>query len=330
MLQRKLRFGGVHALRAILRFVGGQQLEDLLRRSRAVHGDVEVTAQQTQRQEEICRQQDDGQRRRQGNLPLCERRHRADDAQTCTAVGHQVHQGHRVQLHGQHLHGDLAEALGLFVHLFVLPAVGLIDLQRGQALNVFQKAVAEGGVLAPILVQQLLGKFLHGHNGHRDEGHTAQQDDGRPRVDAHQQDEQRHGGQQAVKQLGQILCEVGVDLLHALAGQHDHFAGGHRLTIARTKAGQLFVDAAAQGALDVLRRAVAHAGRAEGQAIPHRHSDDADEQSLFESRRGQRSGEHIADEVGHDGDEHHIAEHPQPLEQDVQPHIAQRAPVKGQ
>ena len=38
-------------------------------------------------------------------------------------------QCHRVQLHGEHLHGDPAEALSLRIHLLVLPAVGLINFQ---------------------------------------------------------------------------------------------------------------------------------------------------------------------------------------------------------
>ena len=114
----------------------------LLCRSGTVHGNVKVAAQQPQRQEEICRQQHDGQRGRQAQLTLGKGGHRTDDAQPGPAVGHQVHQGHRIQLHGQHLHGDLAEALGLGVHLLMLPAIGLIDLQGGQALDVFQKAVA--------------------------------------------------------------------------------------------------------------------------------------------------------------------------------------------
>ena len=114
---------------------------------------MEVAAQQPQRQEKVRRQQHDGQCGGQGQ-PACRKRsHRADDAKARTAVSHQVHQCHRVQLHGEHLHGDLAEALGLRIHLLVLPAVGLINFQGGQALNVLKEAVAKGGVLAPVVRQ---------------------------------------------------------------------------------------------------------------------------------------------------------------------------------
>ena len=56
-----------HAV-AVGRLVGRQQLEDFLRRGRAIHGNVEVAAQQPQRQKEICRQQHDGQGSRQTEL----------------------------------------------------------------------------------------------------------------------------------------------------------------------------------------------------------------------------------------------------------------------
>ena len=62
-------------------------------------------------------QQEDGQGAGQAELAFGKGRCRADDAKTCTAVGHQVHQGHAVQLHGQHLHRDLAEPLGLGICL---------------------------------------------------------------------------------------------------------------------------------------------------------------------------------------------------------------------
>ena len=252
--------GGVFAGQAVA--VGGlfrcQQPEDLFCRSGAVHGNVEVAAQQPQRQEEVRRQQHDGQCGGQGQ-PACRKcSHRADDAKARTAVSHQVHQCHRVQLHGEHLHGDLAEALGLRIHLLVLPAVGLINFQGGQALNVLKEAVAKGGVFAPVVCQQLFGKLLHRHDGHGDQRHAAQQDDGRPCVHTHQQREQGNRSQQAVEQLGQVFCKVGVDLLHTFAGQHHHLAGGRRLGVVGAKAGKLCVDAAAQSALDILGSLIAH------------------------------------------------------------------------
>ena len=211
----------------------------------------------------------------------------------------------------------------------MLPAVGLIDLQGGQALNVLEEAVAQGGVLAPVFVQQLFGELLHRHDGHGDQRHAAQQDDGRPRVHAHQQHEQGDRGQQAIKQLGQVLCKVGVDLFHALAGQHDHLAGGHRLGVVGAKTGEFGVDVAAQGALDVLRGLVAHAGGQHGKAEAQRHRDKAQHQLLPQQSAGQAARKGCADQPGNSRDEHHVAQHAQPLEQHVQPYIAQGTAVKG-
>ena len=62
--------GGILAGHAVTvgGFIGRQQLEDFLGRGCTVHGNVEVAAQQPQRQKEICRQQHDGQRGRQAEL----------------------------------------------------------------------------------------------------------------------------------------------------------------------------------------------------------------------------------------------------------------------
>ena len=212
----------------------------------------------------------------------------------------------------------------------MLPAVCLIDLQDGQALNVFQKAVAKGGVLAPVVRQQLFGKLLHRHDGHGDQRHAAQQDDGRPCVHTHQQREQGNRSQQAVEQLGQILCKIGIDLLHAFAGQHHHLAGGRRLGVVGAKAGKLCVDAAAQGALDVFGRPVAHAGGQHGAGKAQRHRSKAQHQLLPQQGAGQAARKGSTDEPRNSLYKHHIAQHSQPLEQHIQLHIPQRTAVKGQ
>ena len=86
MLQRKGAVGRVGGLFAIFRLLGREQPEDLLSRSRAIHGNVEVAAQQAQGQEEIRRQQEDGQGAGQAELAFGKGRCRTDDAQTRTAV----------------------------------------------------------------------------------------------------------------------------------------------------------------------------------------------------------------------------------------------------
>ena len=291
---------------------------------------MEVAAQQPQRQEKVCRQQQNGQRGGQFQLSRRKGRHGADDTQPCAAVGHQVHQGDRVQLHGQHPHGDFAEAFGFGVHLLVLPAVGLINFQGGQPLNVLQKAVAQRGVLAPVAGQQLFGKLLHRHDGHGDQRHAAQQNNRRPRVHPHQQRKQGDRCQQAVEQLRQIFCKVGVDLLHALAGQHDHLAGSHRGGIAGAKAGELFIDLAAQGALDVPRCLIAHAGSQHGKGKAQRHRAKAEQDILPQHGSGQAARKSRPHQPCGRPDKDDITHQPQPLERHVCPNIAQRRPVEGQ
>ena len=329
MLKLQSRILSGHAV-TIGRLFRCQKLEDLLCRSGTVHGNVEVAAQQPQRQEKVRRQQHDGQCGGQGQ-PACRKcSHRADDAKARTAVSHQVHQCHRVQLHGEHLHGDLAEALGLRIHLLVLPAVGLINFQGGQALNVLQKAVAKGGVFAPVVRQQLFGKLLHCHNGHGDQRHAAQQDDGRPCVHTHQQHKQGNGCQQAVKQLRQVFCKVGVDLLHTFAGQHHHLAGGRRLGVVGAKAGKLCVDAAAQGALDILGSLIAHGRCQHGKGKAHGHRGKAEHKVLPQLCTGQAARKGFAHQPGNGPHKDHVAQHPQPLESHIGSHIPQRTAVKGQ
>ena len=211
----------------------------------------------------------------------------------------------------------------------MLPGVSLINFQSRQALNVLKEAVAEGRVLAPVFCQQLLCEFLHRDDGHRDERHTAQQDDSRPCMDAHQQDEQGQGSQQAVKQLGQILCEVGVDLLDALTRQHDDFAGGDGLAVTGTQTGELGVDVGAERPLDILGCLVAHGRGADGKAIPHRNGGDAEEHPLYKAALGQGPIKDRTQQPGNDGHKDDIAEHPEPLEQNVQADVAQCAAVKG-
>ena len=147
---------------------------------------------------------------------------------------------------------------------------------------------------------------------------------------AHQQHEQGDRGQQAVEQLGQVLCKIGVDLLHALAGQHDHLTGGHRLGVVDTQTGQLGINAAAQGALDVLGRLVAHTGRQHGKSKAQGHRAQTEHQVLPQGCAGQGAGKDCPQQPGNGPDKDHIAQHSQPLERYIGPYIAQGAPVKGQ
>lgn len=81
-----------------------------------------------------------------------------DHTQRCTAIGNDIHDRDGIELHGQDLHGDLAEFFRFLIHDVVAQAIRLIDFQRGQPLQILQKGIAELCVLPPIARQEL---FAH-------------------------------------------------------------------------------------------------------------------------------------------------------------------------
>ena len=87
--------------------------------------------------------------------------------------------------------------LALLVHLLVLEAVGLVDSGGGQALEVLQKGVAQGGVLAPVSGQELFGPALDQDDGYGDQGDADQQEDGAGKVYKPQDGKQRQGASMA-------------------------------------------------------------------------------------------------------------------------------------
>ena len=89
---------------------------------------------------------------KQPNRPICPAancRAAHNDAQCRAAVGHQIHDGDGIQLHGEHFHGDAPEALGLLVHPPMAFLVRLINFQSGQALQIFQKTLSPNAVYWP-------------------------------------------------------------------------------------------------------------------------------------------------------------------------------------
>ena len=86
-----------------------------------------------------------------------------------------VHHDDGVELHGEHLHGDGAEALRLLVHGLMTRGVSPVDLEGGEALEVLQEAVAQLGVLVPVLAQYVFGHLLHRHDGRGNQRHAEQQ-----------------------------------------------------------------------------------------------------------------------------------------------------------
>ena len=289
---------------------------------------MEVGAQQPQRQKEICRQQHNGQAPGQPQLPGSKGRHRADDAQRRTAVCQQIHQGNRVQLHGQHAHGNFAEPLGVLIHLFVLPAVRTVNFQGGQALDVLQKVIAQAGVLAQIFIQQLFGKLLYGHNGHGDQRHADQQHQRRAQMYGGQQHKQGQRGQQAVKQLRQIPRKIGIDLFHPLGRQHNGFGGCHRLAVVGAKSQHFLVDFSPQCALDARGSFIAHRGSPRGADDAQRNADHADGKRRGPCASSQPGPQRAAHNPGQRPHKGHIAQQAEPLAEHAPPHIPHGGGVK--
>ena len=136
--------------------------------------------------------------------------------------------------------------------------VRLIDLQRGHALEVFQKAAAQRGVNVQILFHQALGDLLYHHDGHRDQRHADEQHKACLEVYKAQQAKQGQRGQEAVEELGQIAAEVGLQLLHALHGKLGQLRGGHALPVACAQAQEFVIDLLPQDALHIRAGQIRH------------------------------------------------------------------------
>ena len=246
-----------------------QQAEDFVAGGHAVHGDVEERAQQPHGDEKVGGQQQNQQRPVQGDAAGGKLGSRQNRPQGRAAIGDEVHDGDGVELHGQHLHGDAPELLGLAVHLLLLVCVGLVDFQSGETLEVFQKAVTQGGVLAPVFGQQLFGPPLHRHNGGGDQGHADQQHQGRRQAHKGQHPEQGERGQHGVKELGQISAEIGFQLVHPFHRHLYHLGGVDLLLIGGAQPEQFAVDLFPQGLFHRFAGQVAHAAGQGGADKPH-------------------------------------------------------------
>ena len=169
-----------------------------------------------------------------------------DHAQRCTAIGNDVHDRDGIELHGQDLHGDLAEFFRFLIHDVVAQAIRLIDLQRGQPLQILQKGIAELCVLSPIARQELFCPRLHRRNGDRDQRNAYQQRKRSRHIDKAQYGKERQRCEHGVEKLRQISAEIRLKLIHALDCDLHDLRRGDLLGIRRAEAQQLFVDLRAQ------------------------------------------------------------------------------------
>ena len=160
---------------------------------------MEEGSKKTQRNEEFRCQQDQHQCPVDAQIPFHELSERHDHPHRCAAVGDDVHNAGRVELHGQHLHSDLPEPLGFLIHLLCFLLVRTVDLQRGQSLQVLKKAVSQFRIDSPIFIQKFLCNLLDRNNGNGDQGNTDQQDKACLPVYKGQDNKQCHRRKQAVK-----------------------------------------------------------------------------------------------------------------------------------
>ena len=220
---------------------------------------MEIASQPSHREEEIRREKDHEQTGRQAQRSCHEFTSRQNDADGCAAIGKQVHDNDRIELHCQHFHSHDAEVLGLLIHLLMLVFVRLIDLERCHSLQVFQKGAAQLCILVPIFGQDFLRDLLHHHNGSRDQRDADQQNYSRaqtPRSGEHS--EQRDGCKERIEELWHILAKIALQLVNSLDRLLYQFGGRHLLAVTHTQLQELFVDQVAHLALYGPGRQIAH------------------------------------------------------------------------
>ena len=178
-----------------------------------------------------------------------------DHARRCSAIGDDIHHTGGIQLHHQHLHGDLPEPLRLLVHLPGPDAVTLVYLQRGQTLKIFQKAVPQFCVNSPIPFQKFPGYFLYRHDGYRYQRHTNQQHQTCLPVDKGKDYKQCHRRRQTVEQLGQIFPEIRFQLFHSFGRHLHHFRSRYPFPVRSPQPQELSVNLLPQDPFHI------HAGR---------------------------------------------------------------------
>ena len=306
---------------ARLRLGYRKQAEYLLTRGDTVHGHMEEGAELAHGQEEVGRDQDDEETAEEVDRARGGGEERHGHAGHGAAEGHDVHHDDGVELHGEYLHRDHAEVLGLLVHGLVARLVGLVDLEGREALEVLEEGVAQLGVLVPVLAEDALGDLLHEHDDHGDERHAHEQHHGRGQAKRRHHEEEGDGREHGVEELGQVLAKVGLELLAALHGELHDLGRGDELGVVGAKNQQLLVDAAAQHALHVLRGGEA---LVRGEARGDDAGDDAQgkhaEQWLRQHAARHQSRKRLGDDPHH-GD---VSEKPHPLREHRKQHMSHR------
>ena len=281
---------------------------------------MKIGTQQAHGQEKFGRQKDDKDCPKEGQAPGMKLPHRQDNPQCSTAISDKVHDNNGVQLHGEDFHGNFAEAFGLLVHLLMLVGIRLINFEGGKPLQVFQKRIAQGGILTPVFPQKLLGKTLHCHNGNGDQRDAEKQNNCTGQTDKAQDRKQGQRRKDCVAQLRQIRPKVHLQLINALYRQLDHLRGSGFLLIRQAQSQQFFVNHGAQPFLYLPGSAVAcPAGQGRAQ-ISDGQGGQQDPNGVFPPCQVGPGGK-LAQKKGNSAHQPNVAKQRNPLEQHLYQHI---------
>ena len=324
--QRHARALRVDRARSALGLGRVQDGKHLVGGGHAVHGRMEERPERAQRDEELRRQEHHGKGREQGDLAVRELNERHDDAHRRAAEREQVHDRDRVQLHAQKPHRRTAKRLGLLVHARMALPVGLVDLERGQTLQVLEERAAQVGVGAPVGAHDALGDLLHRHDGQGDERHARQEGRRRGQAQGREAREQREGGQNRVEQLRDVLAEVALQLLAALHAHLHGLGSGHPLGVGGPEAHELVVHLLAHRALGGLRRGQPATLRARQARHAHR---DGGRRRAPQAPKPRAHVEHAFEprlhEQAEQNHERHVGRERDPLQR----HVGHDGPARG-
>jgi len=245
--------------------------------------------------------------------------HGKDDTEGAARIGDKVHDGNRVQLHSQDLHGDFAEFFRLNIHLLTLPLIGLINFQSCHTLKVLQERITHGVVAVEIFGKEFFRPGLNGHDDNWDHPDSQEQHSGgepvhRKANDKHQSQRCNHG----IEKLRDIGAKIGLQLVNALHRHLDDLRGFDLLLIGRAEAQKFFIDLCAERLLDRLTGQKAHPGGGFAADVADNQNDDGDDEGNPNVHRPcislEQFHEHIRDKVHH----HNVSRQGEPLEQYIQ------------
>ena len=290
---------------------------------------VEERAQRAQRDEEVCREEHEGERTGKGHGAGRIGVEHHDDACCGTRKGKDVHDDHGVQLHGEQAHRGLAELLRLLVHPAMTPLIGPEDLERGETLDALQEERAQVGVGVPVVAHDALGDFHDSHEGDRNERHAAQEHHCGRGAQWGQAEEERNRGNEGIEEVRQVVAEIRLKLLDAFDAKLCRLARGDSLAIARPHAYKLVVHERAHALLGQggCRKALLGCLGLTGEPYCHGHDGHEDRAGQVGPYGGTRK--HGLQQATHAHEQDDVGQKGQPLQGDVGGDVAHDAGNEG-